>query len=86
MPYLFFRENIFLFRSAPQRPSDKDVTDKIRTDTTSRNTEPTRYIIDIDNSLFSNNFGPLKKYVIYVRQSKKRFSPKAKKKYVSIEI
>lgn len=75
MSYLLFRENIVLFRSAPARPSDKDVDNKILVNTTSRNTEPTRYIIDIDNSLFSDNFGPLEKYVIYVRQSRRRFSP-----------
>lgn len=61
---------MIIFSSAPSKPSDKDVKDKVNVANTGQNAQTTQYTVHIDNSLFSNNFGPLTQYVVYVRQGK----------------
>ena len=64
---ILFYLNVFI---APKKPSVEEVNNKILPQNDSEVSTDMQYVISIDLSLFSNDYGIVKEYFIYVRQSK----------------
>ncbi len=61
------------FFLAPPTPNDTDVKNKIITQSANADSIPTQYVIIIDTSLFSDDYGIVHTYLIYIRQGKMSF-------------
>lgn len=55
---------------APPIPNDTDIINKIVAQSNDKKSTDKQYVVDIDLSLFSKDYGIIKKYLIYVRQGK----------------
>ncbi len=70
----FYEFSKFIFFSAPPVPSINDINNKIIPLTNDIESNSEQYVIEIDSSLFSNQYGIIHFYQIYVRQSKQTIS------------
>ncbi|CAF0928149.1 unnamed protein product [Rotaria sordida] len=60
---------------APKKPTDNDVKNKIILQEMHEASTSNQYVINIDLSLFSDEYGIVKKYLIYVRQDQNNNMP-----------